>query len=112
MNKFKEFVGGDYTAIEHAVVAVIIQLIVFVIMYAIFGWLVSITAGTAAGMSVFIGREHAQAEELLCKTMSPRNKAVIAALKFWKWKYGSQMDMYCPIVSTILVFFIVVLICY
>ena len=106
LEKLKTFLGGDFTPVEHLVVAVVLQLLLTFIFIWL-GLLVSISIGTTAGICVFVGREHAQAESKLRKTLG--EKAVIEALKFWKWDYPSQMDLYLPAIGNLVIWLLVVL---
>lgn len=94
----ERFLGGDFTPLEHALVAVCLQALVFFFLLAFVDAASAWAAGTAFAIGIFAGREHAQAEELLCKTAPTRNHAVLQALMFWRWKWASQMDFYVPAV--------------
>lgn len=94
----ERFLGGDLTPLEHALVAVVLQALIFFVLLMFVDAASAWAGGTAFAIGVFVGREHAQAEELLCKQTPTRNKAVLQALMFWRWKWASQMDLYVPAV--------------
>lgn len=63
-------------------------------------------AGAAAGIAVFIGREHAAAVWNLQTNEGwgkpkPRIYAEIEALKFWKWRPDNLFDLVAPTVGNI-----------
>lgn len=100
----KEFLGGDYTPIEHTVIALVVQWLVFAVCLWPLGFVGAISAGTAAGIAFFCGREHAQAESRLQDEYGLTvNQAAFMALRFWQWDRNSQMDMLVPGVVTLLV---------
>jgi len=96
LEKLKYFLGGDYTPLEHVLYATVVQGCVFIILDFFLGSLTAITAGTAAAIGVFFGREDAQAEAKLRPYMG--EEAVHHAMLFWKWDWPSQMDLYAPAV--------------
>lgn len=97
----RKFFGGDFTAVEHAVYGLLMQVVAIGIC-KLLNFTDYITLGTLVPILWFWGREHAQAEALL-KKETHRIRPEIRALAFWKWKYASQMDWYCPLVTSVAV---------
>lgn len=101
MENIKSFLGGDWTPLEHVVVAVCIQVVLLLCLWVPLGLLAALGTGTAAGIAFFCGREHAQAEDRLRPSLG-QTMAERRALLFWQWNRGSQMDLYCPVLATLL----------
>ena len=103
MSWFRDrFLGGDYTPLEHAFVAVVIYLIVSIVLLVVgIPRLAADFCGAGAAIAAFFGREHAQAEAKLRKEFS--NKAVLRAFMFWRWDWPSQMDLYAPIMAVLII---------
>lgn len=99
----KEFLGGDYTPLEHVVIALAIQVVILLLLWPIIGFIGAVAAGTASGAAAFCGREHAQAERRLVDRGLTLQQATMQALKFWEWNRGSVMDMVCPFVVVLIV---------
>lgn len=100
----REFFGGDFTPVEHALYGLLMQVVAIGIC-KLLGFTDYITMGTLVPILWFWGREHAQAESLLRKnTTYPE----LRALAFWQWKYASQMDWYCPVVLAVIVWGILI----
>lgn len=100
---FKEFLGGDYTPLEHVAIALAIQLVILLLLWPFIGFVGAVAAGTASGAAAFCGREHAQAEKRLVDRGLTLQQATVQALKFWNWDHGSIMDMVCPFVIVVIV---------
>jgi len=100
---FIDFLGGDTTPIEHSIYGFCIQSIVMLCLW----WLsplLAIGAGAAAVIGLYFGREHAQ-QQLYWSggdDYEPHELGVWEAAKFWKWDWPSQMDLYCPTVTSLL----------
>lgn len=103
---FKELLIDDGTPLEHAALALTKQ----VACLALFGWIDFFGAlcfGTALAIGFYAGREHAQAE----RRIKNRDKkpdidweCTVEALKFWKWDWGSQLDLYWPLITSLAFF--------
>ena len=94
--RLEEWLGGDYTPLEHVGYAVLMQLGAL----ALFGWLnyhAALAAGTASGIAFFLGREHAQAEKRWRKEWGVRDDLSGFDLRYWDW--GSILDLLCPVVA-------------
>lgn len=102
MRIFKKFLGGDWTPLEHAAYAVFIQAAVLLCLWHFTDFALALSVGTAAAIAFFCGREHAQAEDRLRPSLGQPGSE-LAALLFWRWDRGSQMDLYCPAVAALLV---------
>lgn len=104
MRKLAEFLGGDYTALEHGLVAIGMQMSI----YGLFHWYtgtVAILIGAAFSIAFFCGREHAQETEYLKRRLGANKitwAMTLETLKFWQWKWGSQIDLYVPVVCCII----------
>lgn len=103
----KRILGGDFTPLEHGVIALLIQAIVLGISYVLFDFTTAVIALSALpGIFCFFGREHAQAEDRIRsekKEKYPSWPTTIEAMKFWKWDYPSFMDFAVPVVCNVLV---------
>lgn len=103
MSRLADFMGGDLTPLEHSVYGFFIQTIVMACLW----WLspmLAIGAGAAAPIGLYFGREHAQ-QQLYWSggdDYEPHELGVWDAAKFWQWDWASQMDMYCPTVTSLL----------
>lgn len=102
----RELCGGDFTAVEHAVYGLLMQVVAIVIC-KLLGFTDYVTMGTLVPVLWFWGREHAQAEALLKKEPHPI-RPEIRALAFWKWKYASQLDWYFPLVAALVLWMILI----
>ena len=100
---FKEFLGGDYTPLEHVAIALAIQLVILLLLWPLIGFVGAVAAGTASGAAAFCGREHAQAEKRLVDRGLTLQQATAQALKFWNWDRGSVMDMVCPFMTVLII---------
>ena len=98
MKTLRAFFGGDYTPLEHALYATVIQCVFGSILCLWLPVFNAFLAGGCAGVGFFAGREHAQAEDVLRDKVGQR-KAEIRALRFWNWDRGSQWDLYAPIIA-------------
>lgn len=97
---FKEWLGGDYTPLEHGVVSVVLQLFVIGANYPLWGFhSYLIVLSSFFGVAIFIGREHAQAEMRIKSERKSKELTwdiTLDALKFWKWDRASFMDLFIP----------------
>lgn len=95
----------DLTPIEHAVAAIMIQS----------GWAFVAGdwwAGTALGIAVFVGREHAQAEYRYINANGGNRyttplPAELACLHPRWWDIGSVLDLVVPVLACLTVAFVV-----
>lgn len=78
------------TNFEHAVYALIIQLIIGLLTN---NW----WAGMAAGSALFIGREHAQREFEISK---PHLLKPWEGFDVWRWSLDAKLDALFPIIAT------------
>lgn len=104
---FKEWLGGDYTPIEHGVVAVILQLFAIGANYPLWGFHpYLIVLSSFFGVAIFIGREHAQAEMRIKSERKSKELSwdiTLDALKIWKWDRASFMDLFIPVLCNAVV---------
>lgn len=93
--------GGDFTPLEHGVIALIIQFGTLAFAIPLFHLVPSVAVLSALpGSFCFYGREHAQAESRIKKEWGEKEltwAVTIEAMKFWKWDYGSFMDFFIPV---------------
>lgn len=99
------------THAEHAFVAVLHQLAVV----AVFGWFdlnASLWAGAALGAGVFVGREHAQAEQRVLRAIGYKTltaagedgyKVSLMAHDLKYWNQDSLLDWLVPLFVVVLV---------
>lgn len=102
----KDWLGGDYTPLEHVAYAVAMQAGA---LFA-FGWVnfyAALFAGTALGIGFFAGREHAQAEKRWRSEWGQRT--VLSGFDLRRWDRGSICDLLCPVVACGLVAGVVVI---
>lgn len=97
---FKEFIGGDYTPLEHAAYALLMGCAV-VIGTFLFTGDISVLAAVLFPTGFFLGREHAQAEAKIKKKQPELALPEFAAFAIWKWNWGSQMDFYAPFAAVL-----------
>ena len=97
--KLKEFLGGDYTPLEHVLYGLVIQLIVTLSLWY-FSSLLAIGAGVGGVIGIYFGREHANQQDYWS---GPDKLSPLEAAKFWKWDYPSKMDLFCPVISTLII---------
>lgn len=81
------------THLEHAIIAIIIQ----IVTYLITG---SLVWGATIAIAVFVAREHAQREY---EISNPADLIGYEAFDFWCWSLDSKLDLLTPTVSVILI---------
>jgi hypothetical protein len=86
----------NQTNFEHAVYAVLMQLVIGFITN---NWF----AATCFPIAFFIGREHAQVQHKLGYTF----KSTFQAFNITKWSLDAQLDLLFPAIATVLVYLIV-----
>ena len=90
----------NITHLEHAAVALGLQLVVTCLAGMAFGWSPAVCVlGALPGTFAFGGREHAQAESRLYNRYRATFLSwdiTLEALAIWKWDVDSQLDFLCP----------------
>lgn len=106
----RDFLGGDFTPLEHSVYGFFIQTIVMACLWGLDPML-AIGAGAAAPIALYFGREHAQQQAFFSggDDYEGHSLGVLEAAKFWKWDWPSQMDLYCPTATTLILALIILL---